>query len=187
MLTKILLALGLVIVVFVAIVAMQPSQFRVTRSARISAPPPAIFAQVNDFHKWDAWSPWAKIDPAMNQTYEGALSGAGAVYTWTGNSQVGAGRMTISESQPSELIRIDLQFQKPFPGSCPTEFSFKPEGKETVVTWTMSGRHTFIPKAVSLFVSMDKMIGGQFEKGLGQMKAIAEGTGSQPSTVSAKL
>jgi uncharacterized protein YndB with AHSA1/START domain len=187
MLTKILLGLGIVIIVFVVIVATQPSQFQVTRTARISAPPSVVFALVNDFHKWDAWSPWAKIDPAMKQTYEGAPSSAGAIYTWTGNSQVGAGRMTISESQPGELIRIDLQFQKPFPGSCPTEFSFKPEGKETVVTWTMSGRHTFIPKAVSLFVSMDKMIGGQFEKGLAEMKAIAEAAGSQPSTVSAKL
>ena len=116
---------------FVVIVALQPSEFRVARSTTISAPPPAVFAQVNDFHKWEAWNPWGKIDPAMKQTYEGAPAGTGAIYTWAGNNEVGEGRMTITESRPSDLIRVKLEFFKPFAATNTAEFTFKPEGNQT--------------------------------------------------------
>src|SRR5712691_556201 len=99
MLKKILIALAAIVVVVVVVVALQPSEFRVTRTAVISAPAPAVFAQVNDFHKWEAWSPWARLDPAMKQTYEGAREGPGAIYRWAGNREVGEGSMTITESQ----------------------------------------------------------------------------------------
>jgi hypothetical protein len=174
MLKKILIALAIIVVLFSVIVAMQPSEFRVERTAIVSAPAPAVFAQVNDFHKWEAWNPWAKIDPAMKQTYEGAPSGTGAIYTWAGNNQVGEGRMTITESRPSDLIRIKLEFFKPFASTNVAEFTFKPESDQTAVTWSMTGKNNFIAKAVHLFVNMDKMVGGQFEKGLAQMKSVAE-------------
>ena len=119
MFLKVLRVVAVIIVLFAIIVALQPSDFRVTRSAIMSAPPPAVFAQVNDFHKWEAWNPWGKIDPAMKQTYEGAPAGTGAVYTWIGNKEVGEGRMTIVESRPSDLIRIKMEFFKPFAGSAP--------------------------------------------------------------------
>ena len=174
MLKKILIALAVIVVVFIVIVALQPSDFRVARSATISAPPPAVFAQVNDFHKWEAWNPWGKIDPAMKQTYEGAAAGVGQIYSWVGNSQVGAGRMTITESHPSDLVRIKLEFFKPFSGTNTAELTFKPEGNQTAVTWSMSGTKTFMHKAVHLFMNMDKMVGGQFEKGLADLKSIVE-------------
>src|SRR3954462_5323283 len=131
MIKKILLALGLVVIVFIVIVALQPAEFRVVRSAAISAPPPAVFAQVNDFHKWDAWSPWAKLDPTMKQTYEGPPAGTGAIYYWAGNKKVGEGRMTITDSRASDLIRIKLEFIKPFASDADTEFAFKPEASQT--------------------------------------------------------
>ena len=174
MLIKILIALAVIVVVLVSIVALQPSDFRVARSATISAPPPAVFAQVNDFHKWEAWNPWGKIDPAMKQTYEGAPAGVGAIYTWVGNKNVGEGRMTLTESRPSDLIRIKLEFFKPFAGTNIAEFTFKPEGNQTAVTWSMAGKNNFMAKAIHLFMNMDKMIGGQFETGLAQMKSIVE-------------
>ena len=179
MLTKILIAVAVIVVVFLVIVALQPSEFRVARSTTISAPPSAVFGQVNDFHKWEAWNPFAKNDPAMKQSYEGAPAGTGAVYTWSGNKEVGEGRMTITESRPSDLIRINLEFFKPFAGTSVAEFTFKPDGNQTVVTWSMTGENNFMAKAIHLFMSMDKMIGGQFEKGLAQMKAIAEATAKQ--------
>ena len=174
MLTKILIALAVIVVVFAAIVAMQPSEFRVTRTAAISAPPAAVFAQVNDLHKWEAWSPWVKLDPAMKKTYEGAPAGTGAIHAWAGNNQVGEGRMTITESRPNELIRFKLEFLKPFAVTNTAEFSFKPEGNQTVVTWSMAGENNFIAKALHLFMNMDKMVGGPFEKGLAQMKSVVE-------------
>jgi len=174
MLIKILIALTVIVVVFVVIVAMQPSEFGVVRSATISAPAPALFAQVNDFHKWEAWNPWGKLDPTMKQAYEGAPAGTGAIYTWSGNNEVGEGRMTITESRPSDLIRIKLEFFKPFAATNTAEFTFKPEGNQTAVTWSMTGNNNFMAKAVHLFMNMDKMVGGQFEKGLAQMGSVVE-------------
>jgi carbon monoxide dehydrogenase subunit G len=174
MLKKILIAFAIVILVFVVVAALQPSDFRVVRTAAISAPPEAVFAQVNDFHNWDSWSPWAKLDPAMKQSYEGSPSGKGAVYAWTGNHSVGEGRMTLTESRPAELVRIDLDFVKPFKGHNKTEFTFRPEGKQTTVTWSMEGQKNFISKAIGLFMSMDRMIGRNFEQGLIQLKTVVE-------------
>src|SRR5882724_8090568 len=179
MLQIILIAFAVIVVVLVSIVALQPSDFRVARSATISAPPPAVFAQVNDFHKWEAWNPWGKIDPAMKQTYEGAPAGVGAIYTWVGNKNVGEGRMTLTESRPSDLIRIKLEFFKPFAGTNIAEFTFKPEGNQTAVTWSMAGKNNFMAKAIHLFMNMDKMIGGQFEKGLASMKSVVESAPKQ--------
>ena len=171
---KILVGVGAVVVVLVIVIAVQPSQFHVARTVSVAAPAPVVFAQVNDFHKWSAWSPWARMDPAMKQAYKGAPSGAGAVYTWAGNHDVGEGRMTITESRPSDLIRIKLEFFKPFAGVSTAEFTFKPEGQQTLVAWSMTGRTTFVTKAVHLFLSVDKMIGDNFESGLARIKSLAE-------------
>src|SRR2546426_1980279 len=156
MLTKVLIALAVVVVVFVVVVATRPSEYRVARTVTISAPAPAVFAQVNDFHKWDAWNPWAKMDPAMKQTYGGAPAGTGAVYTWTGNKEVGEGRMTLTESRPHELIRIDLEFLKPFAATSTAEFTFKPDGDQTAVSWRMAGKINFVAKVIHRVVDMEK-------------------------------
>lgn len=178
MLLKILLGVAaagaLVVVVLALIVAMQPSEFRIERSAVIAAPAPAVFAQVDDFHNWKAWSPWAKLDPAAKNSFEGAPSGKGAAFSWAGNNKVGEGRMTITESRPNELIRIKLEFLKPFDATNTAEFTFRPEGERTAVTWSMYGHNNFISRAVFLFVNMDKALGGEFEKGLASMKSAAE-------------
>jgi hypothetical protein len=174
MIKKILIGLAVVVVVLVVFIALQSSTYRVERSAMMNASAPVVFAQVNDFHKWNAWSPWAKLDPAMKQTFEGAPAGTRAVYTWAGNKEVGEGRMTITESHPSDLVKIRLEFLKPFAATSDTTFSFKPEGNQTVVIWTMVGDKNFIAKAFHLFVNIDKMVGGDFEKGLAQMKSVAE-------------
>ena len=174
MIKKILIGVAILLVVFVVVVAMQPSAYRVVRSATMAAPAADVFAHVNDFHQWEAWSPWAKLDPAIKNSFDGAPSGTGATFAWVGNDKVGEGRMTILESRPSEQIRINLEFIKPFPSACITEFNFKPEGDQTAVTWTMAGNNNFLAKAVCLFMNMDKMVGGDFERGLTQMKAIVE-------------
>ena len=174
MMKKILLALLLIVVVFVIVVATRRADFQITRSTTIAAPAVVVFAQVNDFHKWDAWSPWAKLDPTMKQTHEGASAGPGAIYTWSGNKDVGEGRMTLTESRANELVRIKLEFLKPFPTINTTEFSFKPEGTQTAVVWSMTGTNNFMAKAFCMFMNMDKMVGGDFEKGLVQLKTVAE-------------
>ena len=174
MIKKILIGFGVVVVAFVVIVALQPAQYRVERMAAISATAAAVFAQVNDFHNWEAWSPWAKLDPSAKNSFEGPSSGIGAIFKWAGNKEVGEGGMTILESRTNELIRIRLEFIKPFASLCATEFTFKPEGNQTQVTWTMTGENNFIAKAACLFMNMDKMVGGDFERGLVQMKSVVE-------------
>ena len=174
---KILLAALLIVVVFILVVATRRADFQITRSTTIAAPAVVVFAQVNDFHLWDAWSPWAKLDPAMKQTHEGASAGTGAIYSWVGNNEVGEGRMTLTESRANELIRIKLEFLKPFAAVNTTEFSFKPEGTQTAVTWSMTGTNNFMAKAFCMFMNMDKMVGGDFEKGLAQLKTVAEAAG----------
>lgn len=174
MVKKILIGLLVIVAGFLILVAFQPRNFRVTRSTTIAASPAEVFAQVNDFHLWEAWSPWAKLDPASTATFEGPVAGTGAVFKWSGNDQVGAGVMTITESRPAELVKIKLDFIKPFEATNITEFSFKPEGSNTQITWTMSGENNFLSKAFCMFMDMDKMVGGDFEKGLASMKAVVE-------------
>ncbi len=174
MIWKILIALVVIVVGLVAVITLQPARYRVSRSTTIAAPAPVVFAQVNDFHKWSAWSPWEKIDPAMKRTYEGPPAGVGASYAWVGSREVGEGRMTIVESRPSDLIQVKLEFVKPFAGTSVAEFSFKPDGERTLVTWSMTGDKNFIAKAIHLVMSMDRMIGDQFDKGLAAMKTVAE-------------
>jgi uncharacterized protein YndB with AHSA1/START domain len=180
MIKKILIGLVVVIIILVVVILLQPATYQVERSTTINAPAEVVFAQVNDFHKWNAWSPWAKLDPAMKQTFEGAPAGTGAVYTWVGNKEVGKGRMAITDSHPSDLVKIKLDFLKPFAASSVTEFTFTPQGNQTLVKWKMTGDNNFISKAFHLVMNMDKMIGGDFEKGLAQMKAVAEAAPKQP-------
>jgi uncharacterized protein YndB with AHSA1/START domain len=167
----VLVVVGIVVLLAVTI-ATRPSEFRITRSATISAPPAEVFARVNDFHRWQEWSPWAKRDPNAKNSYEGSASGPGAIFRWSGNSQVGEGGMTILESRPNELILIKLEFLKPFKATNSAEFTFKPAGRDTAVTWSMSGRHNPMMKAFGLFMNLDKMVGGDFEKGLANLNAV---------------
>jgi uncharacterized protein YndB with AHSA1/START domain len=171
---KILIGVGAVLAIFLVVVAMQPSTFRIERSATMAAPAADVFAQVNDFHKWEAWSPWAKLDPAAKNTFDGPASGVGAGFAWEGNDQVGVGRMTITESKPAERIAIKLEFLKPFASTAATEYTFKGDGKQTTMTWAMTGEKNFVSKMMCLFMNMDKMVGGQFETGLASIKGIVE-------------
>ncbi len=170
----ILIGLAAVLAILAIVVAMRPNTFRYERSVTIAAPASAVFPHVNDFHKWEAWSPWEKVDPNTKKTYGGSPSGVGATYHWLGNKNVGEGRMEITEVKPNELIRIRLEFMKPFPAVNTTDFTFKQAGASTVLTQSMFGCNSFMAKAFGLVMNMDKMIGSQFEKGLNDIKKLAE-------------
>lgn len=174
MLRKILFGLATLLVILVAIIVIQPSEYRVSRTLTMTAPAPEIFAQVNDFRRWEAWSPWAKLDPAAKVSFEGPAAGKGAIFAWSGNSKVGEGRMTLVESIPDNLVRARTDFVKPFVGSSYSEFVLRPEGNGTAVSWTMFGQNDFIGKAMCLVISMDKMLGGEMDKGLASIKGLVE-------------
>lgn len=174
MIARILIGFAVVILIFVIVVASRPAEFSYQRSTTISAPPSAIFPHLNDLHKWQAWSPWAKKDPNAKETFDGPPTGLGSSMSWAGNNDVGEGKMTIVDSKPDESVQYRLDFIKPFAGTNLAEFTFKPEGGNTLVTWTMTGKNTFFFKAFSLFVDCDKMIGSDFEKGLADLKTLVE-------------
>lgn len=175
MLKKILIVLAFAIGTFAIIVAIQPAEYQFTRTAIIRAPPSTIFPHINNLHSWDEWSPWAKLDPNAKNTFEGPDEGVGAKLSWDGNKEVGTGSMTIIESVPDNLIRIKLDFIKPFEGTSTTEFKFTREDEQTVITWSMFGKNNFIGKAMGLVMNCDKMVGDQYEKGLANLKSVVEG------------
>src|SRR2546423_9036428 len=180
MLKIILIAIPIIVVGFIIIVAIQPSSYRVMRSVVIAAPQEAVFPHMNELKKWEAWNPWGKADPNMKLTYDGPASGVGANYSWAGNKEAGEGHATITESRPGESVKYKMEFFKPMSGSSEMEFSFKPQGNQTEITMTVTGEKNFMAKAFCLFVSMDKMIGGKFEKALADLKAIAESSVGLP-------
>ena len=174
---KVVLLLIVVVVVGVLGLAMtKPNTYHVERSATIAAPPAVVFAQIDDFHRWAVWSPWEKLDPAMKRTFGGPASGKDATYAWVGNDKVGEGRMTIVENEPDTRIGIKLEFIKPWSSTSQAGFALLPASDGTKVTWTMDGNYDFMSKVMCVFTSMDKMIGGDFEKGLAQLKAVSEAT-----------
>jgi len=174
MILYILIGIVAVIVLLVLFIATRPSSFHIERSITIGVPPEMAFAQVNDFHKWTAWSPWEKVDPEMKRTFEGAPSGTGAIYTWVGNDKVGQGRMTIEKSDKPARISIKLEFIKPWTATNAVTFTFAPAPEGTKMTWAMDGQHNFMAKAFMVFMNLDKMIGGDFERGLAALKTVAE-------------
>jgi len=173
---RILLSLVAVIVVFLIVAATRPASFRVERSATLAASPAALFEQVNDLRKFTVWNPFMKLDPNVKNTFSGPDSGVGAVCSWEGNSDIGAGSCTIIESKPGELVRCRMDWKRPLEGTSTVDFTFKPEGDKTVVTWAMYGKNNFMGKVVSLFMDSEKMCGPQFEQGLVNLGAIAAAT-----------
>jgi hypothetical protein len=174
MLKKILIGAVIAVAVILGLAAFQPDTFTVQRTATINAKPEKIFAQINDFHNWGAWDPWAKLDPAMKVALSGAKEGKGAIYEWSGNNQVGQGRMEIIESTAPSRVDIQLNMIKPMAAQNTATFTLTPKGNSTDVTWAMEGHVPFVGKIFHLFMNMDKMVGGQFDKGLADLKAATE-------------
>lgn len=170
----ILAVIAVAVAALLLFAATRPSSFRVQRSTAIKAPPEKIFPFIDDFHAWTAWSPYEKIDPALKRTYAGAPRGQGAVYEWEGNNKVGRGRMEITGSAPPGRVTIALHFMKPFEARNVAEFTLEPRGDATTVTWAMHGPSPFMAKVMGIFMSMDSMVGKQFEEGLANLKAVAE-------------
>jgi carbon monoxide dehydrogenase subunit G len=173
MLKTILIVVVVAVIAILVFAAAKPATYHVERSATIAATPDKITPLLNDFHNWNQWSPWAKLDPNMHVSYTGAPAGPGAVYEWEGNSKVGKGRMEIVATEPT-LTSIKLDFLAPFASHNRTNFFLQPEGSTTRVTWTMDGPNTFATKVMSVFGSMDRMIGKDFDTGLTQLKSTAE-------------
>ncbi len=170
------IGLGLLVIIVIALiyVATRPADFRIERSAQISAPPDVVFSIINDFSRSQEWSPYEKLDPNLKKTFDGPQAGPGASYSWTGNDAVGAGRLTLLESKPNDLVSMKLEMLKPFPCTNHVTFKLVPSEEGTKVTWSMDGKNDFMAKAVSMFMDIDGMVGKQFEEGLANLNQLAQ-------------
>jgi hypothetical protein len=168
-----LAALAAIVVVILIVASTKPDTFRIERTTSIKASPEKISTLIRNFHKWNSWSPFEKLDPAMKRTFSGPNEGLGAVYEWEGNSNAGSGRMEVMNISPSK-ITIKLDFLKPFEAHNTAEFTLVPDGEFTKVTWAMHGPNQFLGKVMTVFMSMDAMVGKQFETGLSNLKSVSE-------------
>ncbi len=180
MVKKIVLGLLAAIVLLLLFATTRPDSFRVERSIAIKAEPARVYALLSDFHHFPSWSPWQNLDPAMQTTHSGAPSGQGAVYAWTGNDAVGAGRMEILQTVPNTSVTVKLDFLKPFEGHNTTQYTLSSNAGMTTMTWAMFGPSPYLSKVLGVFVSMDSMIGKDFERGLANLKAVAEKPAATP-------
>lgn len=171
----VLILVALLLVAVLVFAATRPNKFRLQRSILIQAPAETVYPLIADFRKWAQWSPWDNLDPEMKRTYEGAPIGLGAIYTYEGNKTVGAGRMEIVEAQLNRKIVAKLHFIKPFEAHNVAEFTLVQQSDGTEVTWAMYGPQTFMGRLMGIVLSMERLVGGQFEQGLASLKAAAEG------------
>ena len=169
----ILLGLAFIVILLAVVLVGQPNDFVVSRRTKITAPPEQVCPYVNELRKWEAWSPWAKMDPNCQMTYDGPPAGLGASYAWVGK-KVGAGRSTITQSVPDQLVRFKLEFIKPMVATNTAEFTFQSDGSQTLVTWSMMGKNSFGGKVFGLLMNCEKMCATQFDNGLAQMKSAVE-------------
>lgn len=176
------LAIVIALIVVVLLIAQsKPETFRLERSATIAAPPTVVYPLIDDFHHWGEWSPWERLDPNLKRTFSGAPNGKGAIYEWEGTPKVGSGRMEILRADAPELVKIQLDFLKPFEAHNTAEFTLRPDGNGTRVTWAMYGPNPLMMRLMKLFMNMEGMIGKDFEAGLANMKAAAEAPGASRS------
>lgn len=166
--------IAIILALLVVFIATRPPVFRVSRALAMNAAPAAIFPHINNLSAWNAWSPWAKMDPECKTVLEGPAEGVGCILRWDGDKRVGAGSMTITASVPNERVEIQLDFLRPFKGTSHATLALEAQASQTLVTWSMHGRNNFIGKAVSCVMNCEKIVGAQYQKGLENMRAIVE-------------
>lgn len=166
--------IAVAIALVVGFASLQPEDFSIARQTTINAPPEKIYALISSFHQWNRWSPWEKLDPALQRSFSGTDEGLGARYAWVGNDTVGTGNMEIREAVPWTRISIRLIFEKPMVADNTVVFMLSPRDGVTDIEWAMTGKQPLIGKVFGLFVDIDRMVGSDFEKGLAALKAEAE-------------
>jgi uncharacterized protein YndB with AHSA1/START domain len=176
MIQKILLVVASALAVLLIYAASKPKEFSIQRSTLIGAKPEKVFPLINNLKAFNSWNPFAKQDPDLAMQYEGAPQGKGAAYTWSGPKS-GQGRMEITAIVPEKLVMMSLDFSKPMQAHNKVVFSLTPQAAGTLVTWTMSGHLAYLQRLLTVFVSMDKMVGSEFDKGLASLKELAEKRG----------
>jgi hypothetical protein len=172
---KIFIGIAVVIALILGYAAMQPADYVVSREITINAPADKIFPHLNNSMLAEKWGPWTEVDPGAKMNRSGPDEGVGAVTSWDSTGQLGTGSATIVESVPNERVAIQLEYSKPMNMSQLAEYIVKADGDKSIVTWKVQGKNSYMGRVMCIFMNMDKMVGGMFEKGLGNLKRIVEG------------
>lgn len=165
------IVLALVALLFIGGLALS-SNFTVTRSVQVNAPPDKVYALVADPRRWKEWSAWNRRDPAMNVVYSGPPAGPGAAWEWKSASQ-GDGKMTFTAAEPGQRVAYDLYFPD-FGTTSQGDFRFSAAAGGTQVAWTMHGNMGRNPLFRWMALFADGMVGKDFDEGLAQLKVLAE-------------
>lgn len=173
MMKKIALGIAAAVAIATVVIALQPSAFVVERSVSIEAPAAHIYPRIASVRAMDEWSPWVKMDPQMKTVYDGPDTGVGSRSSWEG-PQMGKGRVTVTAVEPVRTIEMKLEMLAPMEATNRVVFTLEPRGTATDVTWHMEGTNGFVGKAMSLVMDMDRMVGGEFAKGLAALKMLVE-------------
>jgi uncharacterized protein YndB with AHSA1/START domain len=172
---KIGLALLAIVVVFLGYAGTRSPDYRVSREVTINAPVEKVFPYLNNSKLSEKWGPWAEMDPASKMEYSGPESGVGARTSWDSKTDLGTGSATIVESVPNQRVGIRIEYTKPMQMIQDSAYIVKASGNQSVVTWSVTGKNSFLGRVMCMFMDMDKMVGGMFEKGLSKLKGIVEG------------
>jgi uncharacterized protein YndB with AHSA1/START domain len=172
-LTAVLLLAALVAALFMR-ASTRPSTFAFARTATINAPPERIYPLINDPRVFNTWNPFVLKDPATKFNFRGPAQGKGAITEWAGNRHAGKGTVEVIDAVPPSRIVMRLDMIKPMEARNRVEFTLVPKGDATDVTWAMSGPQPLMAKVMTMFIDCDKMVGGEFEKGLAELKARVE-------------
>ncbi|MCX6108436.1 MAG: SRPBCC family protein [Proteobacteria bacterium] len=174
MLGKVVVVLGLIILVFFGYIYSRPATMLISRELLIKASPEKLFPYINNAQKSNEWMPWAESDPGVKMVYTGPQEGLGAISSWDSTGKMGTGQAEVVESVALKVVKTQLTYTKPMVMKQLAEVSLNPTAEGTVVRWSVTGENGFLGKLFGVLMNMDAMVGGEFEKGLGKLKAIAE-------------
>ena len=153
---------------------IEPKDVVVTRSVLIKAPKDVVFDQMVHYKNWPNWSPWNKMDSTMKMTYYGTDGEVGSGYKWKGSDKTGAGEMNTTAVEGT-IMSFDITFTEPYESKAKGTLKAVDTAGMTKATWSFSTHTPFPMNMANAFVNMDKLLGGDFEDGLKNMKAYVEG------------
>lgn len=174
MLIKILVVAVVALCGFLIYVALKPSACTISREIVIQASPEALFSYINNSKKMNDWMPWQDSDPGVKMQYSGPEEGVGSKSSWDSNGKMGVGNAVVIESIPNKSVKTQLTYTKPMEMSQLAEVTLTPVDGATKVKWSVDGHNGFLFRLMGIIMNVEKMVGGEFEKGLAKLKTVAE-------------
>jgi len=174
MFLKIASFVGALLLGFATYVYFLPAEKTISREIVIQAPPESLFPMINHSKKMNDWMPWLESDPGVKMVFSGPDEGVGSKSEWDSPGKMGTGSAVVMESNLNQSVKTQLTYTKPIAMSQVAEVTLTPTQGGTKVTWSVECHNSFFFRLMGVLLNVDKMVGGEFEKGLNKLKLIAE-------------